>query len=244
MSTAASGRIFRDPREPGGVHWPPLEATCSPSPRREILPIVLEGHSFADAFGSKAIGRGASKLILDLEKTVVLRQALSSRRGTSFDLATARGHRKVGDERVRSFAGAMRDHLGVRGLTADRDGFECLGDGADLVELDQGSVGDASVHGVSDDCGVGDEDVVADELHPIAETLREAGPAIPIVLGQAVFDGPDRVAANERLVVVGQLRRRAELGGAIAVAPVGLAELRGSRIEGHRDALPARLVPG
>ena len=42
---------------------------------------------------------------------------------------------------------------------------------------------------------VGDEQVVADELELVAELLGQLGPAVPVVLGQAVFDADDRVLA-------------------------------------------------
>ena len=44
---------------------------------------------------------------------------------------------------------------------------------------------------------VGDEEVVADELHPVAERVGERGPAVPVVLGHAVLDRHDRVAVAE-----------------------------------------------
>ena len=41
--------------------------------------------------------------------------------------------------------------------------------------------------------GVGDEQVVADQLHRRAEPLGQQLPAVPIVLAAAVFDRADRV---------------------------------------------------
>jgi hypothetical protein len=46
---------------------------------------------------------------------------------------------------------------------------EGLGERADLVDLDQDRVGDALVDAAGQALGVGDEQVVADELHPVAE---------------------------------------------------------------------------
>ena len=53
--------------------------------------------------------------------------------------------------------------------------------------------------------GVGDEQVVADELHAVAELLGERGPAVPVVLGHAVLDRDDRVAVAQVGEVVGEL---------------------------------------
>src|ERR1700689_1504420 len=83
-------------------------------------------------------------------------------------LAT-RSPREVGDEGVGSLAGTVGDELGVSGVPADGHGLERLGHGADLVDLDQRGIGDAGRDGRADDFGVGDEDVVADELDPVPE---------------------------------------------------------------------------
>ena len=56
--------------------------------------------------------------------------------------------------------------------------------------------------------GVGDEDVVADELHVAAEAAGERGPAVPVVLGHAVLDRDDRVAVAQIGEVVGELGAR------------------------------------
>ena len=55
---------------------------------------------------------------------------------------------------------------------------------------------------------VGDEEIVADELHLLAELVGEQLPRVPVVLGAAVLDGDDRVRRRELLV------DRDELGAA------------------------------
>jgi hypothetical protein len=42
--------------------------------------------------------------------------------------------------------------------------------------------------------GVRDEQVVADELHPVPEPIGQLAPSLPVVLGQAVLEAHDRVA--------------------------------------------------
>ena len=44
---------------------------------------------------------------------------------------------------------------------------------------------------------IGDEEIVADELHLIADRLGQRLPAFPIVFGHAVLDGIDRIVADE-----------------------------------------------
>ena len=48
---------------------------------------------------------------------------------------------------------------------------------------------------------VGDEEIVADELHLVAQGVGQLLPAVPVVLGAAVLDGDDRVLGDEVLVV-------------------------------------------
>ena len=55
--------------------------------------------------------------------------------------------------------------------------------------------------------GVGDEEVVADELDPLAEPLGQQLPAVPVLLVHAVLDRDDRVAGAGVLPVGGHLLR-------------------------------------
>jgi hypothetical protein len=43
---------------------------------------------------------------------------------------------------------------------------------------------------------VGHEDVVAHDLHRLAEAIGQDLPAIPVAFGHAVFDGDDRVLVD------------------------------------------------
>jgi hypothetical protein len=72
-----------------------------------------------------------------------------------------------------------------------------LGQRADLVDLHQDRVGDALLDAVGEALRVGDEQIVADQLHLAADRVGERLPAVPIVLGHAVFDGDDGVPATQ-----------------------------------------------
>src|SRR5690606_28938855 len=105
----------------------------------------------------------------DAKHSVVLGDSFAAGRCSGLELSATGGDGEVGDEGVGGLSGAVGDHLRVDGLAADGEGVESFGDGADLVDLDQGGVADVLADGVADDGGVGDEDVVADELGPVAE---------------------------------------------------------------------------
>ena len=95
--------------------------------------------------------------------------------------------------------GAVRDHRGVARALGELDRGEGLGQRADLVDLDQDRVRHAQLDALLEQPRVGDEEVVADELHPLAERLREALPAVPVGFGHPVLDAHDREAVGERL---------------------------------------------
>ena len=97
---------------------------------------------------------------------------------------------------------------GVAVAAAELDGFEGLGDGADLVDLDQDGVGDLLLDALLQALGVGDEEVVADELDCVADVFGEELPAVPVVFGEAVFDGDDGVLLRPSLPRRRPSRRR------------------------------------
>src|SRR5581483_3682348 len=83
--------------------------------------------------------------------------------------------------------------------------------------------------------GIRDEEVVADELHAVAEGLRERTPSLPVVLGGAVFDRHDRVPVDEVNPESGQLVG-AERAALEAVRPVAI-DLARRGVERDRDSL-------
>ena len=122
-------------------------------------------------------------------------------------------------------------------------GLEGLGQGADLVDLDQQGVGGAELDALGEALGVGDEEVVADDLDLVADLLGEVLPVVPLVLGERVLDGDDREVGDELLVVLDH--RGGVLGLALELVGLGLVvkELRGGDVHGQGDVL-AGLVAG
>ncbi len=83
-------------------------------------------------------------------------------------------------------------------LLGDPDGFERLGDGADLIELDENGIGHPPLDALLQDTRIGHEQVVAHELQPTTETTAEQHPAVPVVLRHAVLDRHDRITLGPR----------------------------------------------
>jgi hypothetical protein len=58
----------------------------------------------------------------------------------------------------------MADHRRVAVLGGERDGVQRLGEGADLVDLDEERIGDPAFESLAEPLHVGHEDVVAHQL--------------------------------------------------------------------------------
>lgn len=100
---------------------------------RSLSDVLLAGLESAVA----GVLSGGAELLLNLEQAVVLGDTLATSRGTGLDLAGVLCHSQVGDGGVRGLAGTVGNHGGEAVLGGQLDGVEGLGDGADLVELDQ-----------------------------------------------------------------------------------------------------------
>ena len=143
----------------------------------------------------------------------------------------------------------MRRDAAIAGCGRDRHGIQRLGDGANLVQLHQQGIAHSLGNALLENRQVGDEDVVADQLHLVAELLGQQLPAGPIRFGQAVLDrdhgilpcpvGPHRDHGGR---VKGALARSLEI-----VSSVAGVELAGRRVEGDEHVLAglvARLADG
>src|SRR6516164_5551807 len=128
------------------------------------------------------------ELGLDTQQLVVLCDAVRARQRAGLDLRGGGGDGDVGDGAVLGLAGTVRYHRGVARLVGHLDALERLGERADLVRLDEDGVGDVLGRRLAENAGVGDEHVIADQLHALAERLGELGPAVPVGLAHAVLD--------------------------------------------------------
>ena len=95
--------------------------------------------------------------------------------------------------------------VGLCHLRLDR-----LGDGADLVDLEQEAVARLLLDGGLDAEGVGHGQVIADDLD--ARVRGEVAPRLPVVLVEGVLDHDDRVLLRVALVELCELRAREPLG--------------------------------
>ena len=180
-----------------------------------------------------------TELLLNTEDLVKLGQTLGTGRGTGLDLARAQTDGNVGDGDVLSLTGAVGDHdtpvvgVGVLG------GLDGLGQGTNLVDLEQESVAGLQLDGLLDAQRVGHGQVVTNDLE--VGGLVEVAPGLPVILSEGVLNADDGVLASQRLVQVGQLLVGEPLGGVavgvlevkVVLLDVTLVELAGGNVQSN-----------
>ena len=87
----------------------------------------------------------------------------------------------------------MRNHSAPTGFLGHLDGGNGFTEGTDLIEFDQNSVGSIFADAASHTFDVGHEQIVAHQLDLAADGLIQQLPAVPVVLGQAVFEDHDGI---------------------------------------------------
>ena len=181
-----------------------------------------------------------TELLLDAEDLVELGKTLGTGRSTGLDLAGTETDSNVSNGDILGLTGAVGDHdtpavgVGVLG------GLDGLGESADLVDLEEEGVARLELNGLLDAQGVGNGQVITDNLE--VGGLVEVAPGLPIILSEGVLDGDNGVLGSKLLVQVGELLVGDPLGGvAIGVLEVevvllllGLVELAGGNVHGDR----------
>jgi len=123
-------------------------------------------------------------------------------------------------------------------------GVKSLGQGADLVDLHQDGVGQSLADAGGQSGGVGDEQVVADDLAAVAQTFGQHPPAVEIILGATVLDRDD----GEAFAQVGQIVDHGL--GLEGLALPGhdvfavLEEFRGRDVEAEVEILAGQIAGG
>ena len=134
---------------------------------------------------------------------------------------------------------------GIARLVRHLDRLKCLGNRADLVQLDEDRVAAAQANALGQTLGVGDEQVIADQLDLAAQFLRHLLPALPVLLIEAVLNGVDGVLLDQLLPVCDQLLTGEHLAalGQSVLALFAALPLAGSCVHGQHK-IPAGLVAG
>jgi len=113
--------------------------------------------------GASVNGLGA-ELLLDTEDLVELGKTLGTSRGTGLDLASAETDNNVGNGDILGLTRTVRHHdtpASAKGILGGLDG---LGDGTDLVDLEEKGVASLGLDGLLDELGVGDGQIVTGRI--------------------------------------------------------------------------------
>src|SRR5262245_31580316 len=178
-----------------------------------------------------------TQLLFDAEQLVVLRDPIRPRGSARLDLAGVCRDREVGDRRVLRLARAVRDHGRVLPRDGQPDRLERLRQRPDLIDLDEDRVLNALLDPAPQAVGARDEQVVADELQPVAQPLGQQPPVAPLVLREAVLDGHERVALREVAVQIDHLVAVARGSLAFEDIPAVAEELACGGVERECDPI-------
>ena len=154
--------------------------------------VTCELFAVIDGLDTKVFG-GLAELLFNAKELVVLGDAVGAGGAAGLDLAGTGADGEIRDEGVFGFAGAVGDDAGEAETAAEFNGFEGFRDGADLVDLDEDGVAAFFFNTAAETLSVSNEEVVADELDVAADLLGQVLPAVPVVFGEAVFEGDDGV---------------------------------------------------
>ncbi len=186
--------------------------------------------------------RAVAELFFDAQQLVVLRDPFAARGRAGLDLTAVRRDREIGDD-VSSVSPLRCD---ITTVYPDRVASPTVSSVSvsEPIWFTLTRIEFAIPCSIPrrESLDVGDEQVVADELHARADTLRQRRPAVPVVFGHAVFDRHDRVARAEVGEIVGELgrRERAVLAGEHVLAV--LEELARRGVDRERDLVARRVA--
>ena len=126
--------------------------------------------------------------------------ALSS----GLDLTGIQCHSQIGNGSILGLTGTMRGDSGIAGLVCHLDGFQSLGYGSDLVQLDEDGVTTAQGDSLCQSLGIGYEEVITDQLYLVTQFCGQLLPAFPVFLIQCIFYRNDGVFLHQFLPMCDQ----------------------------------------
>lgn len=144
-----------------------------------------------------------TKLLLNSEKLVVLGESLRSRRSTSLDLASSETDGEISNGGILGLTGSVGNHDTPLGVVRVVGGLDGLGDGTDLVDLEEEGVSRLLVNGSLDSDGVGDSQIITDNLDVGGgDKVRPGG---PVILSEGILERSNGVLGDELGVVSSKL---------------------------------------
>ena len=114
------------------------------------------------------------------------------------------GAHEVTNEVVLGLTGAVRDHDAPASPLGHVAGLDGLSDRADLINLEQEGIAELLVNTGLDALGVGNEEIITDNLDTVTDLLGHLNIGGEVVLVEGILNGDDRVVLAETIVDVEQ----------------------------------------
>src|SRR5690606_41364191 len=105
--------------------------------------------------------------------------------------------------RILGFTRTMRHDGSIASLMSRFDRVERFRQRSDLVDLDENRVGNAHTNTVTETSGIGDDQVVTNELALVANKIGQVLPTFPVIFSHTIFDSDDRIVAGELGEILG-----------------------------------------
>ena len=99
----------------------------------------------------------------------------------------------------------MGRNCGITSFVSHLDCFQCLRYGTDLVQFDKDGISCTQFDTFCKSLGIGNEEIIANQLYFISQSCSEFLPAFPVFLIQTILDGNDRVFLAEFCPVLNKL---------------------------------------
>ena len=134
------------------------------------------------------INCACAQLVLDSEQLIVFCNTLRSARSTGLDLAGVECYCKICNGSVCSLTGTMGRNRGITSFVSHLDCFQCLRYGTDLVQFDKDGISCTQFDTFCKSLGIGNEEIIANQLYFISQSCSEFLPAFPVFLIQTILE--------------------------------------------------------
>ena len=149
---------------------------------------------------SPAIDRAGTEFFLDPKQLVVFCHAISATERTGFYLTCVGGDRNISDGDILGFTGTMGDDGRVIGCLRHFDGVESFCERSDLINFHENGIRRAGVNAALEEIRIGNEQIVAHELHFVADGVGQLLPSGPVVLITTIFNGDNGIFGRELFI--------------------------------------------
>mmetsp|Transcript_35776 Transcript_35776/g.82841 ORF Transcript_35776/g.82841 Transcript_35776/m.82841 type:complete len:509 (-) Transcript_35776:20-1546(-) len=185
--------------------------------------VSLVAHPARGAESGPRVACLAAKHLLDAKELVVLGSTLTTARRTRLDLSRLEAHGEVGDVVVLSLARTVGGHDAPAVLLGELNGIDRLGDGANLVHLEEEAVGGLRLDRLLDLGRVGHGQIITNDLHINTKLGSDLRPVSPVILIERILNRHNRVlgahlsihlqelVTGEEEVAIPRLKRRLKI---------------------------------